>query len=155
MMTGRDNLQLINQRIYQTQTEQEYAGQRLEELHRQLNAVVLATGERYRELARLRLDDLQARTVISRLDETDKLVLSLLEKLKQTRNDLDEQIKDSISRQRQLEEQRAELERQRDGAGETLQRQLEQTRTRLQATEAYRLQQQRAQQAAAVAKHAD
>lgn len=155
MMTGRENLQLINQRIYQTQTEQEYAGQRLEELHRQLNAVVLATGERYRELARLRLDDLQARTVISRLDETDKLVLSLLEKLKQTRNDLDEQIKDSISRQRQLEEQRADLERQRDDAGETLQRQLEQTRTRLQATEAYRLQQQRAQQAAAVAKHAD
>lgn len=155
MMTGRDNLQLINQHIYQAQAEQEQVGRRLEELHQQLNSLRLATGERYRELAKLRLDDLQASQVISHLDETDQIVLSLLEKLKQTRNNLDEQIKTSISRQRQLEEHRKELESQRDGAGEAMQRQLEKTRKRLQETEAYHQQQQRAQEAVAVVKHAD
>ena len=155
MIPGRDNLQLLNQYVYQAQTDQEQAGQRLEELHRQLNALRLKTGESFRELARLRLDDLQARQVISRLDETDQVVLNLLEKLKQARNNLDEQINASLARQRQLEEERKELERQRDEAGETRQRQLEMTRTRLQEMEEYRQQRQRAQEAAAVAQHAD
>jgi chromosome segregation ATPase len=155
MISGQDNLQLINQHIYQAQAEQEQAGQRLAELHRQLNALRLETGERYRELARFRLDDLQARQVITRLDETDQVVLSLLEKLKQARSELDEQIKASVSRQQQLEAQRQELEGRRDGAGVAMQHQLEQTRQRLQDTADYRQQQQRTQDAAAVAKHAD
>jgi DNA repair exonuclease SbcCD ATPase subunit len=155
MISGRENLQLLNQHIYQTQTEQQQAGQRLEELHRQLNALRLETGQRYRELAKFRLDDLQAQQVISRLDEADQAVLSLLEKVKQSRADLDEQLKSSIARQRQLETQRQELEGQRDGAGEAVQHQLEQTHSRLKETEAYRQQQQRAQDAAAVANHAD
>jgi len=60
MITGRDNLQLLNQHVYQAQAEQEQAGRRLEELHQQLNALRLKTGESYRELARLRMDDLKA-----------------------------------------------------------------------------------------------
>ncbi|MFZ2087397.1 MAG: hypothetical protein WAU47_02380, partial [Desulfobaccales bacterium] len=155
MIPGRDNLQLINQHVYQAQAEQEQAGRRLQELHQQLDALRLATSERYRELARHRLNDLQAREVIAHLDETDQLILSLLEKLRQTRNNLDEQTTASVARQRQLEEQRAELERQRDGAGEALQRQQELTRKRLQETAAYGQQLQRAQAAAAVVKHAE
>jgi len=155
MITGRDNLQLLNQHVYQAQAEQEQAGRRLEELHQQLNALRLKTGESYRELARLRLDDLKASQVISRLDETDQVVLTLLEKLMQARINLEEQINASLARQRELEGQRKELERQRDEAGEARQRQLDMTRSRLQETEAYRQQQQRAQEAAAVAQHAD
>jgi chromosome segregation ATPase len=155
MTTGRDNLQLINQHIYQAQTDQEQAGQRLAELHRQLNDLRLQTGERYRELAKFRLDDLQARQVISRLDETDQAVLGLLEKLRQARSNLDEHIQASVAHQRQLEAQRKELEGRRDGAGEAMQHQLEQTRQRLQDMEDYRQQQKRAQDAAAVAQQAD
>jgi chromosome segregation ATPase len=155
MIPGRDNLQLINQHIYQVQTEQQQAGARLEELHRQLDALRLKTSESYRALAKLRLDDLQASQLINRLDETDKVVLNLLEKVKQTRDSLDEQIKASVAKQQQLEEHRKELERQRDGAGEAMQQQLVQTRQRLQATEDYRQQQKRAQDAAAVVKNAD
>jgi DNA repair exonuclease SbcCD ATPase subunit len=155
MISGNDNLQLINQHIYQAQAEQEQAGQRLEELHRQLNALRLKTSESYRQMAKLRLDDLQASQLISRLDETDQVVLNLLEKLKDARNNLDEQIKASIARQRQLEAQRKELEGRRDGAGQAMQQQLVQTRQRLQETEAYRQQQQRVQEAAAVVKNAD
>jgi chromosome segregation ATPase len=155
MIPGRDNLQLINQHIYQAQTGQQQAGARLEELHRQLNALRLKTGEAYRTLAKLRLDDLQASQIISRLDETDQVVVNLLEKLKDARKNLDEQIKASAARQQQLEAQRQELERQRDGAGEAMQQQLEQTRKRLQDTQGYRQQQQRVQEAAAVVKNAD
>ena len=122
MTTGRDNLQLINQHIYQAQTDQEQAGQHLAALHQQLNDLRLKTSEGYRELAKFRLDDLQARQVITRLDETDQAVLGLVEKLKQARADLDGQLQASVARQRQLEEQRKELEGRRDGAGEAMQR---------------------------------
>jgi len=155
MMTGRDNLQLINQHIYQAQTEQEKAGRRLGELHQQLDALHLETVKRYRALARLRLDNLQAGPLVSRLDESDRVILGLLEKLKQARQDLQQQIKANISRQQQLEEQRKELESQRDEAGEGVQRQVEETRKRITATDAYRQQLERVQEAEAVARQAD
>ena len=155
MITGRDNLQLINQHLQQAQTAQEEAGQRLSELQRQLNSLRQETGERYRELARLRLDNLQISQLVSRLDESDQAILKQLEKLKQARQDLQERIKASISRKQQLEEQRKELAHQRDEAGEGVQRQVEQTRKRITETDAYRQQQERVQEALAVAKQAD
>jgi chromosome segregation ATPase len=155
MISGRDNLQLLNQHIYQAQTEQGQAGARLQELHRQLNDLRLKSGDVYRELARLRLDDLQASQVISRLDETDQVVLNLLDKLQQARHNLEEQINASLARQRQLEAERKELARQRDEAGEARQRQVEMTRARLEESEAYRQQLLRAQEAAAVARQAE
>jgi chromosome segregation ATPase len=89
------------------------------------------------------------------LDETDQVVVNLLEKLKGARSNLDEQIKASVAHQQQLEAQRKELEGRRDEAGKAMQEQLEETRKRLQETEAYRQQQQRVQEAAAVVKNAD
>ncbi len=155
MVTGRDNLNLINQHIYQAQTQQEETGRRLEDLHRQLDAIRLEMSNGYRELARLRLDDLQAGQVISHLNETDQALFILVQNLKRTRLNLKEQIEASLSRQRQLEGQRKELERQRDEAGEARQRQLEQTHKRISETEAYRQQQERTQHAVAVAKQAE
>ena len=155
MVTGRDNLDLINQHVYQAQTQQEETSRRLEDLHRQLDAIRLEMSNGYRELARLRLDDLQAGQVISHLNETDQALFMLVQNLKRTRLNLKEQIEASLSRQQQLEAQRKELERQRDEAGEARQRQLEQTHKRISDTEAYRQQQERAQQAVAVAKQAD
>ena len=55
MITGRDNLQLINQHLYRAQTEQEKAVRRLEALHQELNTLHLETIKRYRALAKLRL----------------------------------------------------------------------------------------------------
>jgi len=154
MNSGRDNLQLINQHIHQVQMEHQEAGLRLEELHRQLNALHMEAGERYRQLARLRLDNIQAGQLTSRLDESDRAIVNLLERLKQARQDLQERIKAGTSRQQQLEEQRKELERRRDEAGQAMQRQVEETRKRVMETDAYRQQQERAQQSAAVAKRA-
>ncbi len=54
-----------------------------------------------------------------------------------------------------MNEQRKELARQRDEAGEAMQRQLEQTHKRINETEAYRQQQEKTQQAVAVAKRAE
>ncbi len=66
-----------------------------------------------------------------------------------------EQIEASTSDQHQLEEQRKELARQRDEAGEAMQRQLEQTHKRISETEAYRQQQERTGKAVAVAQQAE
>lgn len=155
MMSGRENLQLINEHIQQVRAEYEEAGLRLGELNRRLDALRLETNERYRKLARLRLDHLQAGQLVSRLEETDHAILVLVEKLKQAREDMEEQIKASISRQGHLEEQRKDLEQRRDEAGEAMQRQLEMTRKRMAETADYRLQEERVQQALAVARHAD
>ena len=132
MVTGRDNLQLLNQHVYQAQAQQEQAGRRLENLHRQLDALRLETSDSYRELAKFRLDDLQAQQAISRLNETDQVILSLVENLKQSRINLKEQIKASVSRQQQLKSKGKSWHGRRDEAGEAMQQQLEQTRKRLQ-----------------------
>jgi DNA repair exonuclease SbcCD ATPase subunit len=155
MVTGRDNLNLINQHLFQAQTQQEEASRRLEDLHRQLDANRMEMSNGYRGLARLRLDDLQAGEVIAHLNETDQMLFTLVQNLKRTRLNLKEQLEASLARQRQLEGQRQELERQRDEAGEARQRQLEQTHKRISETEAYRQQQERAQKAVTVVKNAE
>lgn len=155
MITGRDNLQLINQHIYRAQTEQEKAVRRLEALHQELNTLHLETIKRYRALAKLRLDDFQADPLVSRLDESDRVISNLLEKLQLARQALQNQIQASLSRQHELEEQRKELERGRDEAGQEIQRQLEEARKGITGTEAYRRQKERAETAEAVAQQAE
>ena len=155
MVTGRDNLNLLNQHVYQAQTQQEDASRRLEDLHRQLEALRLEMSGSYRQLAQLRLDDLQAGQAISQLNETDQATFGLVQNLKRSRLNVKEQIEASVATQQQLEEQRKELAQQRDEAGEAMQRQLVQTHKRLSETEAYRQQQERTQQALAVAQQAE
>ena len=103
----------------------------------------------------MRLDDLQAEEAISRLNENDQLIFGLVQNLKRSRLNLKEQIEASTSYQHQLEEQRKELARQRDEAGEALQRQLEQTHKRISETEVYQQQQERTGKAVAVAQQAE
>ena len=155
MITGRDNFDLLNQHVYQAQSQQEDTSRRLEDLHRQLDAVRLELSGSYRQLAKLQLDDLQAQQAISSLNETDQMIFGLVQNLKRSRLNLKEQIKASTSDQSQLNEQRQGLARQRDEAGEAMQRQLEQTHKRISETEAYRQQQEKTQQAVAVAKQAE
>jgi chromosome segregation ATPase len=155
MITGRDNFDLLNQHVYQAQSQQEDTSRRLEDLHRQLDAVRLELSGSYRQLAKLQLDELQAQQAISSLNETDQMIFGLVQNLKRSRLNLKEQIKASTSYQSQLNEQRQGLARQRDEAGEAMQRQLEQTHKRISETEAYRQQQEKTQQAVAVAKQAE
>ena len=155
MVTGRDNLNLLNQHVYQAQTQQGETSRRLEDLHRQLEALRLEMSGSYRQLAQLRLDDLQAEEAISQLNEIDQATFGLVQNLKRSRLNVKEQIEASVAKQQQLEEQRKELARQRDEAGEAMQRQLEQTHKRISETEAYRQQQERTQQALAMAKQAE
>ena len=155
MITGRDNLQLINQNISSVRTNQDKAVRRLEALHQELNALHLETVKRYRALAKLRLDDFHADPLVSRLDESDRVIGNLLEKLQSARQELQNQIQASLSRQQEIEEQRKELERQRDEAGQEIQRQLEEARKRITETDAYRLQKERAETVEAVAQQAE
>jgi chromosome segregation ATPase len=154
MVTGRDNFEVINQQVFEAQTQQGETSRRLEELHRQLDALRLEMSNGYRELARLRLDDLQAGEVISRLNESDQALFILIQSLKRNRLNLKEQMEASIVRRQQLEGDRKELARQRDEAIAARQHQLEQTHKRISETEAYRQQQERVENAAAVTQQA-
>jgi chromosome segregation ATPase len=149
MVTGRDHFELINQQVFQAQTQQAETSRRLEELHRQGDALRLEMSIGYRELAKLRLDASQAGEVISLLNESDQALFTLIQSLKRDRLNLKEQIKTSISRRQQLEGERKELARQRDEAIEARQQQLEQTHKRISENEAYRQQQERTQNAGA------
>ena len=85
MVTGRDNLNLINQHVYQAQTQQEDTSRRLEDLHRQLDALRLEMSGSYRQFAKLQLDELQAQQAITDLNETDQLIFGLVQNLKRSR----------------------------------------------------------------------
>ncbi len=155
MVSGRENLEVINQYISQAQNAQGEAGRRLEDLHRQLEGLRLELNGSYRQLARLRLDDLQASEAMARLNETDQAILMLVANLKQARRGQQEALAASLAAREQLEAERKELARQRDEAGAALEQQLAETQKRLSATEAYRQQQEKARQAGAVAAQAE
>ena len=155
MVTGRDNLNLINQNVYQVQTEQEDTSRRLENLHRQLEALRLEMNGTYRQLAKLQLDDIQAEQVISHLNQTDQVIFGLLQNLKRQRLTVKDQIEASTTAKQQLEEQRKELARQRDEAEQAMQQQLAQSHKRISETAAYRQQQEKTQQAMTMAKKAE
>jgi chromosome segregation ATPase len=154
MVTGRDNFEVINQQVFQAQTRLEETSRRLEEWHRQLDALRLEMSNGYRELAKLRLDPLQAGEVISRLNESDQALFILIQDLKRHRLNLKERLEASISRRQQLEGERKELARQRDEAITARQQQLAQTHKRISETEGYRQQQERTQNAGEVARQA-
>ncbi len=103
MITGRDNFDLLNQHVYQAQGQQEDTSRRLEDLHRQLDAVRLELSGSYRQLAKLQLDDLQAQQAISSLNETDQMIFGLVQNLKRSRLNLKEQIEASTSNQQPIE----------------------------------------------------
>ena len=155
MRSGRDTLQEINRHIRQAHVELESASGRLEELNRELTSIRVDTAEHFRQLARYRLDDLKAEHLIGHLDNVDRTALGLLEKHREANASLSERIESSQERLRVLEQRRSELQDQRDTAGEALEERLEKTRSRIVETEAYRRQEDRAEQAAEVARKAD
>ncbi len=89
MINGTDQLAIINQHINTAHSgldaihkRKESANQRLVQLRNQMT-------EEYRKLARFRLDELTANRMITQLDETDRVVLKLLERRAQALQELD------------------------------------------------------------------
>ena len=140
MLNGRDTLGIINQHIMSASTEIENAQKQLSALNQRLSDIRRRTTERYRQLARFRLDELSADRLISRLDDTDRTLLQLLKQKNQALHDLEARIKASVSRQSELAANREAQEDRRDEALEALENKLEQIKADLKQDDSYTVQ---------------
>ncbi len=155
MVTGRDTLQVINDRILESQTTLENVRQRLNVLNSRLNTLRLGLGEQYRQLAKFRLDDMSAGRLISRLDKVDHAILTLLDQRAQSLRELESSLQETLAKQQKAEEEREVKQELRDRAVEALEHQLQETKVRVEQTDSYRLQKERVEQTVEVAERAD
>ena len=81
---------------------------------RRLTEIRIQTAEEFRRLAKFRLDELAASRVIARLDETDRAVVSLLQRRSRELGELEAEIQQSLARQSALKADREEAVRRRD-----------------------------------------
>ena len=155
MITGRETLQGINDHILQAQSQIESAGHRMDELLSRLNTLRFEVAEQYRQLAKFRLDELHASRMISRLDRANQAIMAFLDKRSQVLSELQNKLKECIAREQELEQKRMVHQDARDKAIETLQRQIESSKARIEQTESYQRRKEKVALATQVAQRAD
>jgi chromosome segregation ATPase len=155
MITGRDTLQEINDHVLQSQSQIENADREMDKLTSHLNRLRIEEAEQFRQLARFRLDEMNAGHMAARLDKAHHAVPAFLDQHKQALTELGNKLEQVKQSQQKLEQQRESLIDARDKAVEDLQRQLEKSKEKLEQDENYRLQQEKAVRAAKVTRRAD
>lgn len=155
MIDGRDQLAIIDEHIAAAQNGVDDTHRRLEAARQRLTQVRNRTAEEFRRLARFRLDELAANRVAARLDDTDRAVLSLLERRTRELSELEAEIRQALDRQAALASERAAAVRRRDELVTELDRQVAELRTHLAGQEAYRAQERETREAAAKAERAE
>ncbi len=155
MQTGQRVFSEMNERIEAARTNAAEHARNLEVLNEQLNRSRSAQAAQTQELARLRLDLLAANQIASGLDAADQQALALLAQRTEMFSRLHREIEASVEVQRQLTAARAETLTERDRQLSALDSLVDSTRQSLAQSEAFKLQQQLADAAAARATHAD
>lgn len=155
MIHGRDQLAIIDEHVATAQNGIDSIHRRLEEAGRRLTEIRNQTAEEFRRLAKFRLDELAASRVIARLDETDRAVVSLLQRRSRELGELEAEIQQSLARQSALKAEREEAVRRRDELVTEIDRQATELRAHLAEQEAYRAQEKNAREAAAKAERAE
>ncbi|MCU0562117.1 MAG: hypothetical protein MUD16_18255 [Desulfobacterales bacterium] len=155
MIHGRDQLNVIDEHVATAQNVIESINRRQAEASRQLTEIRNQTAEEFRRLARFRLDELTANRVIARLDETDRAVLSLLERRARELNELEAGIQEIVARQSALTFEREAVVRRRDELVTEIDRQAADIRAQLATQEPYRAQEKSAGEASAKAERAE
>ena len=155
MITGRDTLQEINDYVLQAQSQIENADREMESLNVRLSELRIEEADQFRQLAKFRLDEISAGQVVTRLDKVHHAVPTFLDQHKQALAELDNKL-DQIKQSRQkLEQQRETGINTRDQTVEILQRQLEESKTKLEQDQDYQRQKEKAIRAAEVTRRAD
>jgi chromosome segregation ATPase len=155
MIHGRDQLAIIDQHIATAQSSVDAIHRRLEEAGRRLTEIRNQTAEEFRRLAKFRLDELTAKRVIARLDETDRAVMELLQRRGRELGELEAEIQRNLARQAELKSEREEAVRRRDELVTEIDRHAAELRAQLVAQAAYRTQAKNAREAAARAERAE
>ena len=155
MITGRDTLQEINDHVLQAQSQIENADREMDNLTSNLSRLRIEEAEQFRQLARFRLDEMNAGHMAARLDKAHHAVSAFLDQHKQALAEPENGLEKVKQHQQKLELQRESQINARDKAVEALQRQLERSKEKLEQDEGYRLQQEKAVRATEVTRRAD
>jgi len=155
MITGRDTLQEINDHVLQAQSQIENADREMSNLTSRLSRLRIEEAEQFRQLARLRLDEMTANHLAARLDKVHYAVPAFIDQHKQALAELENRLEQVNQSQQKLEQQRDSRIDARDKAVAALQRQLEKSKEKLEQDEGYRLQKEKALRAAEVSRRAD
>jgi len=155
MLSGRDSLALFNQRISNAREQVEGIHNHLESISKRLAGFREEKATQYRELARVRLDDITAGQIIDGLNGTDRAVLHLLAQKAEAQNNLNGEIDTSLGQQKALNEQRDIQEQQRDAALEAVEENIAETSAQLETMPTYQQKEENWQTAVKQAKNAD
>jgi hypothetical protein len=155
MITGRDTLQEINDHVLQAESQIENADREMENLNARLSELRIEEADQFRQLAKFRLDEMSAGQVVARLDKVHHAVPTFLDQHKQALVELDNKLEQLKQSRQKLEQQHETGINVRDKAVEALQRQLEESKKKLEQDQDYQLQKEKAIRAAEVTRRAD
>jgi chromosome segregation ATPase len=155
MITGRDTLQEINDHVLQAQSQIEIADREMDNLTSHLSRLRIEEAEQFRQLAKFRLDEINAGNMAARLDKAHHAVPAFLDQHKQALSKLEHGLEELKQRQQKLEQERGSRINARDEAVQGFQRQLQKSKEKLERDESYRLQKEKAVRATEVTRRAD
>jgi len=138
MLDGLTSLQLIDQHLADTRSSLDSLHQRMTRLGQRLDELRRETTDQYRQLAKVRLDDLIAQRVVGRLDDTDRAILALLEQKKAAAESLEADIARGFNALAELTTERQTLGETRDTILAEIDDQLTKIETRLAETADYK-----------------
>jgi septal ring factor EnvC (AmiA/AmiB activator) len=106
MITGRDTLQEINDHVLQSQSQIDNADREMDNLTSRLSRLRIEEAEQFRQLARFRLDEMNAGHMAARLDKAHHAVPAFLDQHKQALAELENKLEQVKQSQQKLEQQR-------------------------------------------------
>jgi hypothetical protein len=155
MLSGRNALQNINQTLEQLHHQVEESDRQIQEASDSLISQQQRQAQRYRDLARIRLDHIVSGEVVAGLDSADQRVRELLQLRSEELTRLAAQIEELRGEQLHKEQQREQQSDQVATAAQALDDQEERTRQRLQLDDAYKAQLASADSADRIARQAE
>ena len=155
MLTGTDQLAVINRHIDTTRSALDTLHRHQEAATQQLVGLRGQMTDAYRQLARIRLDELAAGRMVAHLEEVDRATLELLKRREQAVQDLEPAIAQCASRLSALNTERQQAVAKRDALVKEIDERAAEIRTRLSGQEAYQAQERLAAETAAKAERAE
>ncbi len=155
MMNGMDQFAIINQHINTVRTALDSLHQRKEAANQQLLQLRNRMADAYRKLARFRLDELAADRVVTHLDETDRVILKLLDRRAQALQAQDSAIEQSSARLSSMGTEREPAIQKRDALIEQIDNHAAEIQSQLHRQESYQTQEKLVAEMTAKAERAD
>ncbi len=154
MLSGRDSLEVMNQRLAAAQQEIADAQRRMQEVSGRLDAIRARRADQFRRLAEFRLGEMAARRMLDSLDGIGREVLELLDQRRQADRQVEDDIRACLARQAALTAEREAREKERDAAVEALEARAAEVRSKMEAEAGYRARAEACQAAMARAERA-